>query len=101
MLGLGAMVSNVTSLVLFLPAVHDISHARVTDTDKSIALVVLIVVTLLAAIIPPLAASIGGAPARRGLDRVSVLIAAHHRAINATICFGFALFLAATGVARL
>jgi hypothetical protein len=100
-LGLGAMISNVTSLVLFLPAVHDISHARIADVGKAVAFTVLIVVTLLAAIAPPLGASVGGRPARNALDRLSHVIADHHNAINAGICFVFAVFLGVTGVARL
>ena len=101
LLGFAAMLSNVSSLVLFLPALHEITHARTDDMAKSIVLGVLILITLLPALVPPLAAAIGGVDARRALDRLSAVIAAHHTTINATICFVFATYLVATGVTRL
>lgn len=101
LLGFAAMLSNASSLVLFLPALHEITHARTDDANKSIVLGVLILVTLVPALVPPLAAVIGGASARSGLDRLSAMIATHHTTINATICFVFAAYLLVTGVVRL
>ena len=101
LLGFVAMVSNLSSLVLFLPALHEITHSRTDDMDKSIVLGVLILITLLPALVPPLAAAIGGAGARGALDRLSAVIAAHHTMVNATICFVFALYLLVTGLLRL
>ncbi len=45
-LGLVAMASNVTTIVLFLPAVRDIARADVTTLDTAVALLVLLAACL-------------------------------------------------------
>ena len=100
-LGLAAMASNVTTIVLFLPAVRDIARASVSTAATAVALVVLIGITLTPALAPVLAVSMGGAAGRRMLDRLGAFTQAHHATIAAVVSFGFALYLGLTGLGRL
>lgn len=100
-LGVAAMASNVTTVVLFLPAVRDIARADLAGADTAVAITVLMVVTLLPALVPVVAVSLGGAAGRRLLDRVGAFTSMHHAAIAAVVSFGFALYLGLTGLQRL
>ena len=100
-LGVVAMASNVTSVVLFLPAVRDIARSSVTTPGTILALVVLFTITLAPALLPVLAVSLGGAPGRRALDRVGAFAQGHHETIVAVVSFGFAVYLGWTGLRRL
>ena len=97
-IGLGAMVTNFTSFLLFFPAVHAIGISDADETARVIALVVLMGITLIPAYVPPLVVTVLGARAKAGLDRLGSFVTRHHAAINATICFGFAVYLAVRGI---
>jgi hypothetical protein len=62
---------------------------------------VLFVITLLPALLPVVAVSLGGAAGRRALDRISSFASTHHATIAAVVSFGFALYLGWTGLRRL
>lgn len=97
-IGLGAMVTNFTTFLLFFPAVHAVAISDVDDTSRVIALVVLMAITLIPAYVPPLFATVLGARAQAGLDRLGGFVTRHHATINATICFVFAVYLAVRGI---
>lgn len=97
-IGLGAMVTNFTSFVLFFPAVHAIAVSDASDTTTAVAMIVLLALTLSTAYGPPLVATVMGSRAQAGLDRLGGFVTRHHAGINATICFGFAVYLAVRGV---
>jgi hypothetical protein len=100
-LGVAAMAGNVTTIVLFLPAVRDIARADLAVADTAVALAVLLAITLAPALLPVLAVSIGGAAGRRALDRLGAFTSAHHATIAAVVSFGFALYLGLKGLRRL
>lgn len=100
-LGVAAMASNVTTIVLFLPAVRDIARSPVSTADAIIAAVVLVLITLAPALVPVVAVALGGWPGQRVLDRVGAFTAAHHATIAAVVSFGFALYLGSNGLRRL
>ena len=97
-IGLGVMVTNITSFVLFFPAAHavGISDADRDDTDRCrrraggdhAA--------------PRLRTTAGrDAPRRRAqpsLDRLGAFVTDHRASINAMICFVFAVYLAVRGI---
>lgn len=100
-LGVVAMATNVTTIVLFLPAVRDIARADLVVADTAVALGVLLTIILAPALLPVLAVSIGGAAGRRALDRLGAFTSAHHATIAAVVSFGFALYLGLQGLRRL
>jgi threonine/homoserine/homoserine lactone efflux protein len=97
-IGLGVMVTNFTSFLLFFPAVHAIGISDADETARVTALAVLMAITLIPAYVPPLVVTVLGARAQAGLDRLGRFVTSHHAAINATICFVFAAYLAARGI---
>jgi threonine/homoserine/homoserine lactone efflux protein len=97
-IGLGVMVTNFTSFVLFFPAVHAIAVSDASETANAVAMVILLALTLVTAYGPPLTATILGSRAQAGLDRLGGFVTRHHATINATICFAFAVYLAVRGI---
>ena len=71
--GVGAigMVLNFSTLVLFLPALHEITRSATSFTDRFIAFVLLFVITLAPVIGPALAVTILGDRARPCLTRLT------------------------------
>lgn len=102
-LGVGVvlMLTNVTTLALFLPAMHAIGVSDHEIVGRAIAFVVVMAITMIPAIAPPLAVSIVGAPAERALGRLNAWLARHSRIVGAAVCFGFAILLAVQGISEL
>ena len=102
-LGAGAvvMLTNLTTLALFLPAVHLIGVSGLGFADRAIAFGIVAAITMLPAIAPPLAVTIVGAPAERALAAMNGWLVRHRRAVGAAVCFGFAILLAVQGISEL
>lgn len=96
--GLALMAVNVTSAVLYLPAMHDVGTADIDTPAKVGAAALVLAIALIPAVAPPLAVTLLGERARRALARLSDFAARHRQAINAGICFAFAAFLAAVSL---
>ena len=100
-LGLVAMATNVTTVVLFLPAVRDVARAQLPVGGSAVVLAVLLLIVTVPAWLPVLAVTLGGAAGRRLLDRVGAFATIHHATIAAVVSFGFALYLGWNGLRRL
>ncbi|PZV04099.1 MAG: hypothetical protein DCF23_07355 [Cyanobium sp.] len=101
LLGLGAMAANLTSLVLVLPASEMLSRSSLPGGAKALLVLAVALITLLPSLVPPLALALAGASGRRALERFSAWSEAHQRQITASLCFGFALLLAWSGLGLL
>ncbi len=101
--GAGAigMLTNFSTLVLFLPALHQIERAQVSTLARWAVFAVLYVVTLLPVLLPVAAAAILGPRAEPILDRVHTFISRRSRQIGVTIELVFAAYLAWKGVTEL
>ena len=97
-IGVGLMLTNFSSIVLFLPAMHAIGIAKVGLADQVIAFVLLYAITLLPAYGPPLVVSLLGPSAKQVLDHLNRFFVEHRRTISAVICFGFAALLTFAGL---
>ncbi len=97
-IGAGLMLTNFSSIVLFLPAMHAIGIAKVGLADQLIAFVLLYAITLAPAYGPPLVVSLMGPSAKQALDNLNRFFVDHRRTISAVICFGFAALLAFAGL---
>jgi hypothetical protein len=102
-LGVGAvvMLTNLTTLALFIPAVHLIGVSGVEFEGRALALAIVIVITMIPAVAPPLAVSILGERAQLVLARLNAWLLRHSRAVGAIVCFGFAILLAVQGIGQL
>lgn len=97
-IGLLAMVSNFSSIVLYVPAVHEIATSTATQADRIVAYAVLMIITLLPALLPVLAATVLGSRAQPGLDALNSTVSRHANQINMAICLFFAAWLAFAAV---
>lgn len=101
--GVGAvvMLTNLTTLALFIPAVHLIGASDVAIEGRAVAFAIVVLITMLPAVLPPLAVSFVGEPAQRVLARLNAWLLRHSRAVGAIVCFGFAVLLAVQGIEQL
>ena len=102
-LGVGAlgMVVNFSTLVLFLPALHEITRSSVGTTGQVIAFAVLYVVTLLPVLAPVVLVSTLGSRIGPVLDATHAFVNRHARQIGVAIEAMFAVYLAAKGLSEL
>jgi len=101
--GVGAlgMLVNFSTLLLFLPALHEISRSPVSLAGKAVAWLILVVITLLPVLIPVTLVVIMGSRASPLLDRLHTFVGRHSRQITITIELLFAVVLIWKGIAKL
>jgi hypothetical protein len=97
-IGVVLMATNVTTVALYLPAMHHVGVSDVGPLGRALAAVVVLAITLIPAVTPPLAMTLAGDKAREALDRLSDFCSRHSQAINVSVCFGFAIFLFAVSL---
>ena len=98
--GLVLMGCNLTSLVLFLPAIQDITRAGLQGTAWWYTALALVVITLLPAWLPPLVVLLLGHQGRAWLQRLSVWVVPRQRLINAGVSILLAIVLGFRAVMR-
>jgi len=101
--GVGAigMVVNFSTLVLFLPALHEITRSSADLTDRAVAFAVLYLVPLLPVLAPVTAVTVLGARADPPLRATHAFVGRHTRQIGVGIEIIFAVYLAVRGVGEL
>jgi len=101
--GVGAvgMLTDVSSLVLFVPAMHAITRSSADDGAKALVFGVLCLCVLAPVLVPALLVSLLGRRADPALAALNRFVTGHQRQINAGICFVFAAFLLVTGLAAI
>ena len=101
--GVGAlgMLVNFSTLLLFLPALHEISHSSVSLAGKGVAWLILVLITLLPVLIPVTLVVMLGRRASPLLDHLNKFVANHSRQITITIEVLFAAVLIWKGIAEL
>ena len=99
--GIGLMAANLTTLVLFLPAIQDVARSGLSAITQAVMVAMVSAITLLPSLAPPLALVLAGSSGRRTLVTLSGWTERHQRQINAVLCFGFGVFLAISGCSRL
>ena len=100
-LGLVTMASNLTSLVLVFPAVHDLGRDRLPGLQEALLVGLIALFALLPSLAPPLLLLLSGAGGRRQLERLNGWTQAHQRQISGGLCLGFGLLLALSGLSSL
>lgn len=100
-LGLVTMASNLTSLVLVFPAVHDLGRDRLPGLQEALLVGLIALCALLPSLAPPLVLLVSGASGRRQLERLHGWTQAHQRQISGALCLGFGLLLALSGLSSL
>jgi len=98
LLGIGLMLTNFSSLVLFFPAMHAIGISDAGLAAQIVAFALLYAITLMPAYGPPLLVTLLGPRADPILERLSHFFTTHHKGIGAGLCFAFAVLLAVAGL---
>jgi hypothetical protein len=99
--GLALMGCNVSSLVLFLPAIQDITRASLQGLAWWGMALVIVLFTLSPAWFPPLVVLLLGSHGRAALTRLSGWVVPRQRGINASVCFALAVLLALRASTRI
>jgi hypothetical protein len=97
-IGAIAMLTNFSTLLLFLPGMHQITRSSDDYGVKVFAAIVLFVVTLIPLLLPALAVTLLGAKSDAVLGKLSSYVTRFSRQINAGICFVFAAILLFEGL---
>ncbi|MGD0747628.1 MAG: GAP family protein [Acidimicrobiales bacterium] len=100
-LGALAMLVNFSTLVLYLAALHQVSHSSVDLDEKVVAGLVLLLITLLPVLLPVTLVAVLGHRADPVLSRVNGFVGRHGRAITAGIEVVFCLVLLFKGIGEL
>lgn len=95
--GIVVMLTNITSIVLYIPAMKDINHADVPASDQAIVVLVALLVTSLPAWAPLLVRVVVPGPSVRLLDGVDRTITRHQHAILVAVESIFGVYLLAKG----
>jgi Sap, sulfolipid-1-addressing protein len=98
--GVGAfgMVVNFSTLLLVLPAIHEITHSTASTSAQVAVFAVMYVVVLLPVLVPVVAATLLGSGADRALDATHVWVGRNARTIGTVIEAVFAVYLIVKGV---
>jgi hypothetical protein len=98
--GAGAigMVFNFSTLVLYLPALHEIDRSSAGLVGRSIAFVVLFVITLFPVLVPVVTVSVLGDRAQPALQATHRFVNRHSRQIGIVIEVVFAVYLVVRGL---
>jgi len=99
--GGAGMLVNFSTLLLFLPALHEISRSSVSLAGKAATLLTLLVITLLPVLIPVTLVVMLGRRASPLLDRLNTFVGGHSRQITVGIEMLFAVVLIWKGIAEL
>jgi Sap, sulfolipid-1-addressing protein len=96
--GIVAMLSNFSTLVLYIPAMHVINLSDDPVSTKVTAGLMLLIITITPILLPVLAVTVVGHRSDALLARVNGFTGRHSRQINAGICLAFAALLAYSAV---
>ncbi len=96
--GMVAMLSNFSTLVLYIPAMHVINLSDDGDTTKVTAGIMLLLITITPILLPVLSITVVGHRSDAMLVRVNGYATRYSRQINAGICFLFAALLGYSAV---
>ncbi len=101
--GVGAvgMVVNFSTLLLVLPALHEIARSPAALADRTAAFALLYVITLLPVLLPVGLVTVLGARAAPALDATHRFVAGHARQIGITVEVVFAAYLIVRGFGEL
>jgi cytochrome c biogenesis protein CcdA len=100
-LGAVLMLTNFTSLVLYMPALQDVDRARASESAKVVAVAVLFLFTALPALVPLVGRIVAPGASARALARLGTFMTVHKRGVTVTVAGIFGTYLVVRGLGRL
>jgi hypothetical protein len=92
-IGIALLVTDVTSLVLYIPALKDIVRAGIPDVQKAAVLAIPYFAVLAPAILPAALATVAPRSADKVLDPLNAWVTKNQRVIGMVVCFAFGAYL--------
>jgi hypothetical protein len=96
--GAALMVTNVTTIILYIPAMKEIAKSDVSDTGKAVATVIVVLITALPVILPLAVRLAAPRASQRWLGSLNETISRHHRAVIVGVEVVFGVYLLAKGL---
>ena len=100
-IGFIVMITDFSSILLFIPGIRDVAVASVSLIEKLLVGSILYFAVLAPALIPLLATIISPDKAGRTMVAINDWLKRHSQAINTALCFIFGAFLIFKGLAKL
>jgi len=101
LLGVVVMTTNITTILLYLPAMKDIATSSVSDTDKTIVFVLALLITSIPALVPLLLRIVAPGPSIRVLSRINESLTRHRRTVAIAVELIFGTYLLIKGLGQL
>lgn len=99
-MGAGLMASNVTTFVLYIPALKLIQESGVDAAEEAATIALVLAITMALVLVPLAVVAIAPQASGRVLTRAGDWLTAHNRRIGIVLCFGFGAYLLVHGLAR-
>jgi len=93
LLGMAMMMSNFSTILLYLPAMREVSASRVDVADKAVAVAIVFVVTAVAAWLPLLVRVVAPGPSTRWFATMHAFVTRHQRQIAVVVEVVFGAYL--------
>jgi threonine/homoserine/homoserine lactone efflux protein len=98
LLGMAMMMANFSTILLYLPAMREISAARLGTADKAVVVVIVFLITSLAATLPLLLRVVAPGPASRWFTALHGVVTRHQRQIAVVVEVIFGAYLLAKAI---
>jgi hypothetical protein len=96
--GVAMMLTNFTTLALFIPADKEIALSHASVDAKTFTFILLVTLATITAWAPLLLATIAPSTADRVLGALDRWVTGHRKAITVTVCIGFGFYLILRGL---
>ena len=93
LLGVAMMVTNLSTILLYLPAMHAISMAHVARSDEVVAFALAFLITSLPVTLPFVVRIAAPGPSSRAFERLHRFLTAHQRTIGIVVEVVFGVWL--------
>jgi hypothetical protein len=97
-IGMGLMAPNLSSLVLFFPALADITRGSPSSTEGFVLIGLLVLLTMSPCLVPLLLVRFAGRSGRVLLDRFNSWLKPKQWALGLLVCFATASYLIISGI---
>jgi len=96
--GAALMVSNVTSIILYIPAMKEIAKSDVSDAGKAVTTVIVMLITALPVLLPLAVRLVAPQSSQRWLASLNEFISRHHHTLIVGVEIVFGTYLLAKGL---